>query len=189
MPSVVEICNLALAEVGDIFIESLTENTKEAKRCNVAYNPARRGLLRLFDWGFARKRVELAPLVEAPDFGFDAAFQMPSDCLRVLEIVDAPEWRIEGRQILASGTALKIIYAADVTDPSYFDALFVRALALRIAADVAFSLAPSKTLVENLEALFALAMQQAARTSAVESDWKTRTAAMGSNPWTGARNV
>jgi hypothetical protein len=38
MASVVEICNLALSQIGDVFIESLTETTKEAKRCAAVYD-------------------------------------------------------------------------------------------------------------------------------------------------------
>lgn len=187
MASVVEICNMALAEVGDVFIESLSENSKEARRCTVAYPPARRGLLRAFDWNFARARAELAPLAEAPDFGFEAVFQLPSSCLRLLQVVSEVEWRIEGRTVLASGDSLQILYTTDVTDPNQFDALFSRALALRIASDVAFSLAASKDLVKNLETLFQMAITQAQRIGAVESDWETKTVVMDSNAWTQAR--
>jgi hypothetical protein len=188
MASVVEICNMALADVGDIFIESLADTSKEARRCSVAYNPARRGLLRAFDWNFARARVELAPLVAAPAFGFSAAFQLPSECMRVLSVVGDPEWTVEGRTILAAGDALQIIYTRDVTDPNQFDALFIRALATRLAADIAYSLAPSKELVQNLEAKHAMAVTLAQRVGAIESDWKTKTAAMDSNDWTTARS-
>lgn len=187
MASVVEICNLALSHIGDVFIESLTENTKEARRCRLGYDPARRALLRGFNWNFARARAELAALTAAPAFGYDAAFQTPVDCLRVLQVVDDPEWSVEGRQILATGDTLQIVYTADVEDPTRFDPLFVRALSLQLASDIAYSLAPKAELVKNLVSLFEMAMVVARRVGAVESDWKTRTAAIDSNDWTTAR--
>jgi len=187
MASVVEICNLALSQIGDVFIESPPETSKEAKRCAAVYDHDRRALLRAHDWGFARSRAELAPLSSTPAFGFAVEFQLPSNCLRVLRVVDDPEWAVEGRKILSTGDSLQIIYTADISDPNQFDALFIRALAMRIATNIAYSLAPNKDLVKNLYALFELAVTEARRIGAIESDWKTRTAALEANPWTEAR--
>jgi hypothetical protein len=52
---------------------------------------------------------------------------------------------VEGRKILSTGDSLQIIYTADISDPNQFDALFIRALAMRIATNIAYSLAPNKT--------------------------------------------
>jgi hypothetical protein len=58
--SVVEICNRALQKLGAARITSLTQDTPNARSCNVAYNVLRKAELRSHPWSFAIKRAELA---------------------------------------------------------------------------------------------------------------------------------
>jgi len=144
--SIVDICNLALQKVGAARILSITDNSREARSCSVAYDSCRRDELRKHPWNFAVKRVVLAPDTAAPAFGFDYQFTLPADCLRVLLPRDNTlDWVVEGRKLLTnwsaspidisdtSGTALALRYIADITDPVQFDATFYRMLALNLA--------------------------------------------------------
>lgn len=148
----VSICNSALAKVGAETIISLTDNNERARLCNAQYEKNRDDLLRSHPWNFATRRVELAVLNTTPEYEFDYQFQLPSDCLRVLE-TDLPkdmDWKIEGRYILCNTNELRIKYIAKETDAAKFDSNFVEALASKIAADISYSLVQSVTLRDQL---------------------------------------
>lgn len=103
--SVVDVCNSALQKVGAASIMSLTDNSREARACNLAYDSNRRDELRKHYWNFAMKRVALAPDVTAPAFDFAYQFTLPSDCLRIMLPNDAYlDWVVEGRKILTNAT-------------------------------------------------------------------------------------
>lgn len=58
MASVINICNIALARIGNSrTINSLTEKTKEAYTCNLFYESMRDAVLADNDWNFAMSRV------------------------------------------------------------------------------------------------------------------------------------
>ena len=65
MASVVDICNLALAHLGDdATISSIDppEGSAQAEHCKRFYTSARDTLLQLHPWNFASKRIALAEL-------------------------------------------------------------------------------------------------------------------------------
>lgn len=91
MPSTpVELCNLALSRIGSKQpIDSLDEDTTEARACTVAYPFARDAVLASFPWRFATKRVALAALTGVTYTDWQHAFALPADCLEVRGLVDA----------------------------------------------------------------------------------------------------
>lgn len=87
MASVVEICNRALSNIGNSrSINSLTEASKEAGECSLHFEACRDAVLSDFDWNFATKRVALADTSNPPP-DWEYAYQYPSDCLRISEIM------------------------------------------------------------------------------------------------------
>ena len=87
MASVVEICNRALSNIGNSrSINSLTEASKEAGNVRCTLRPADDAVLSDFDWNFATKRVALADTNNPPP-DWEYAYQYPSDCLRITEIM------------------------------------------------------------------------------------------------------
>jgi len=85
MPSVVEICNLALAHIGGARIQALTDNSAGANACALIYEPLRDSALRDFPWNFAESRQVLA-LMDETASGWNYVYQFPSDCIRALHI-------------------------------------------------------------------------------------------------------
>lgn len=126
MATEVAICNLALTAVGSNTITALNDNTTEAQMCNIYYSLYRDYLLRIHPWNFTQTRASLAQLATAPAFGFDYAFQLPTDCLRVCEtsLGQYDEWRIEGRSLVCNQSEVSIVYNKYVTDPGLFDPAF-----------------------------------------------------------------
>ena len=82
----ITITNDALNQIGVPSITDWTDETKERKVAQTMYTVARDALLRMHTWGFATKRVALA-LVDPVTVGTGNRFTLPSDCLRVVELV------------------------------------------------------------------------------------------------------
>lgn len=169
MTSTVSVCNRALSKIGDeLIVSSLDDETKTARYCKALFNDTRDFVLRSYPWRFALKRYVLAPLKEKPLFGFSAAFAVPSDCLRVWKTVDCGGYQTEGGNILADGDAFRFIGISRVEDAERFDPMFVEALALRLAADLAVPLAASTALKDALCREYRDFVQQAKTASAME---------------------
>ena len=89
-------------------------------------------------------------------------FALPSDCLRVLSTDQTKQdFKVEGKGIACDSGTLKIRYIRRVEDPNQFDALFVSALAARLAADMAIPLAQSRSLMEDMMALYQTVLAEA----------------------------
>jgi hypothetical protein len=156
MASAVQICNLALAKIGEEQITSLTDNSKAARRCNLVYEPMRDVVIRSHLWNFAVKRVALAASVDTPAYEYTTKFALPTDFLRLVDtnMLDSAEFKVEGRFILAHASTLSIRYIAQITDPNEFDWLFIEALAARMAAELAISLTDNRQLSVDLFNLY-----------------------------------
>jgi hypothetical protein len=89
----------------------------------------------------------LAKLADDPAFGYDAQYQLPADCLRVVEVYDTTlPWVVEGRKLLSDeGTPLSIRYVRREEDPNQWDALLVSAVAARLAVELCEELTQSNT--------------------------------------------
>lgn len=151
MASEVDICNLALAKVGDTRISSLSETTKRAVLCNDLYALHRDDLLGKYPWNFATKRVALSRNTYTEVYEFANQFQLPADFLRM---VDREYWEydyvIEQDKILSNETAMKIEYVSKITDTNLYPGFFIHALAGKLAADLAYPLVQSNSLAERL---------------------------------------
>lgn len=194
--SSVDICNRALQLVGAGAITSLTDGTHEAAECGRCYDIVRQAELRSNSWNFSIKRAVLAPLTGVPLFDYSYAFELPTDCLRVLLVNDPYlDWSVEGRTILTnaaqspwgfvSGTvdgiplvnpsisgqsaALNLRYISDVTDTTQFDSLFVEGLAAKIGTAICQALTQSNQKLEVLSQIYAETMKTAKRMDAFES--------------------
>lgn len=154
MASVVQICNIALTRIGQSkLIDSLAERSVAAEMCTLHYEACRDEVLRDFDWPFAEARVALAGIGQPPS-NWTFRYRLPDNCLKARSIAvpgtDYPtsEQRIPFKVVYASGgkavvtnqEAAELIYTVKVEDSSYFDPLFVSALAWRLAAELAMPL-------------------------------------------------
>jgi len=104
MSSSVQICNRALQRLGVKRITALTDDSRNARACNVAYDSVRKALLRSHPWGFAVKRASIAADTVAPAFNKARYFTLPSDYLRLLPIdadqnLNSLDWIVEGKKI------------------------------------------------------------------------------------------
>lgn len=89
MPSVVEMCNVALSQVGDdSTIASLVEDSTQARHCKLLYPQARDEVLHDYDWNFAKGSVILADL-GSPPTGWLFRYQYPADTIKIRHLIDS----------------------------------------------------------------------------------------------------
>lgn len=183
MTSKVDAGNRALSKLGEARITAFTDNTKQARAINSAFDIVRDAELYDKRWGFSIKRAALAADATAPTYGYDNRFQMPTDCLRVLACgeghpgVDLSSIRgmpnaayaIEGRYILTDQDGpLYLRYIARIEDTTQWNAGFVQVFACALALEVADELTASQSRVEQCEKLYQKHLRAASRAGAVE---------------------
>jgi len=179
--SIVQICNIALSKLGQQAINSLTEDSPVARYCSIFYDPIKDEVLRGHNWNFAGKRVSLAPVSDAPVFGYSYAFNLPADCIKVRYLNDsAISWTVEGRTILANTDSINVVYTSRIEDTTLFDPFFISVLATRLAAELAVPITSSATLGQNLFKSYQIQLDSAraadARENNSSSDLNTETA-------------
>ncbi len=174
MASVVQICNRALQKLGAKRIVSLTEDSTNARACNVAYQSILDAELRAHPWSFAISRSSLAADSDEPEFGRTASYTLPSDFLYLLDdypeyLINDKDWIIEGRKIYTNDSApLNIRFVYRVTDPNLMDPLFQEALSAKMAAELCEELTQSNTKKADLKDDYKDAITRAKRTNAIE---------------------
>lgn len=178
------LANLALQKLGTSErITSIEQDHPLARSVNVCYEMLRDRELRANIWGFAKKRIVLAPSATAPAFDFSYAFPLPSDYLRLLSpnisgvwganARNDVDWTIENHQDVPSimtndGDALKVVYIARITDPTQFDALFDEALACKIAWHLAEEITQSNSKKADALQEYRLTISEARKINAIE---------------------
>lgn len=165
MASVIEICNIALSNIGNSrSINSLEEASKEAGACSLHFDACRDSVLSDFDWNFATKRVALAD-TNMPPSDWQYAYQYPSDCLRITAIMlpgvrnPTAAMRVQyetgisddatGRLIYTDLPSAWLKYVSRITDVNLFDAIFSEALSWRLAAAIGMQVTGSADLGNN----------------------------------------
>jgi len=174
MSSRVSIANLALTVLGADRITSLEDNSENARRLNAIYDYCVEDVLRAHPWNFAVIRAQLALLSSTPAFGYDYEYQLPTDCLRLLEINNGTtlltEYKVEGRKVLCNYDTVYCKYIGNVTDPNQYTSQFLFVLSSRLASELAYAITNNKALAEEVTSLYLSRLQQAKETDAQESD-------------------
>ena len=181
--SSVEIANIALTKLGASRIITMDDDVKQARAIRATFDPARRSELRAHNWTFAIVRKQLPVLADPPNWGFNFQYQLPEDCLRVIQVSDLfagislddyrngdrSSYAIEQHRIATDdGPPLKIRYIRDVTDAGQFDAVFCQALAARLAMELCEEITQSNTKMQWLQGVYKSVMMEAIRVDAIE---------------------
>ena len=168
--SKVEICNLALARLGQNTIQSLSEASNAAYHCNTLYDPNRRSVLRRHPWGFAQKTQALSVDATTPD-DYSYRFLLPADFIRLMALVGtttAPDYEKRGSYLLTNESEVTIRYVYDVEDTSEFDDEFVSAFAYLLASELAIPITGDAARQQTLYAKYIMALTDAEQTNKSE---------------------
>ncbi|WP_137972000.1 hypothetical protein [Pseudomonas sp. F(2018)] len=166
MTTAVSICSNALLMLGAQTINSFNDaaNLDRAKLCANLYPTVRNDLLRSHPWNCAIKRMLLAPDSTPPAFGYSQQFQLPTDCLRVLEVTAGGQqidYLLEGRQIQADTTSLELRYVFLNTDENSWDESLVNLATLAMAARIAYAVTQSASMEQTRTQEFQMALRVA----------------------------
>lgn len=153
MASALDICNLALAHLGDSAnVSSIDppEGSAQAEHCARFYPVARDSLLEMHNWSFATRRVQLALLAEDIDTAWSYAYAAPNGMVKPIAVLldgstndaDAQPYITEtlstGLVIIYTNAENAVLrYVARVTDTTKFTPLFVDALSWLLASYLA----------------------------------------------------
>ncbi len=158
-----KIANLALSHVGTkSTIESLNEDSAEAKECKLWYDFAREETLKAHNWSFARKRFTLALHGDdAPD-EWAYRYQYPADALAIHHLVNpagaaadpvpfAVEMNNDGmtKTILTDLESACAVYTFNQQVTAFFTPYFIKLLARLLAHYVAFALTGKMSLANK----------------------------------------
>jgi len=160
----VEICNHALLKIGADTIASLDINQNDqeavvqsAKLCNIFFNQALEEVLRTYRWNSALKRAELTRLTEVPAFKFEYKYQLPNDCVRVVNVYedkeaydDRTEWVVEGRTILCNYKTVYLCYVHLPEDVNTLDAFLTQAVVQNLAIKLSVPMQLDQVMQNNL---------------------------------------
>ena len=154
------IANLALSNLGEARIQSLTENSSRARACSARIDGVLETVLRMAVWNSALER-KLLTQIDAPLFGWNYTFQLPSDCIKVVEVEPVSKFHVEKRNILSNETTLYLLYVATPTDTNNLDSLLAEAIAMKLAVEVAETLTSKEGLKQEMAQKYFLALQEA----------------------------
>lgn len=159
--SKIDICNMALGQAGNSqLIQSLdtsagtTAIPVEVTMCRLYWPLAFEAVGRSHPWGCIQKSADIsAALAPAPAFGYTYAYSLPIDYLGWLRFEDfTVKYRRVGRTVHTDETSPQIWYVARTEDTDLFDALFVEALVMRLAAHLVNGL-QGENVLQRAEAL------------------------------------
>lgn len=187
----VGIYNMALGQCGvSRFINSVTDQTSEARVCNVFWENVRDQVLASMDWLFAR-RSAILELTTLTPITWKYAYAYPSDCLAAREVIqglaarevipgqdffhkryqhDAPFEVAEnecggGLVVLANERDAVLTYTARVTTYTLWSPAFVNCLSLLLGSKIAGPLSSNPKYATQLGSAYEVALQAAAASS------------------------
>ena len=169
MSSIVQICNSALNQLGASSITALTENSKNARLCNERYETIRDAVFRSHPWNCLVTRVQLAQDTDTPAWGFSYQYTLPSDCLRVLTILNYDaDYKIEGRKLLINESSVFMLYLKIETDVNQLDILLRETIAAGLASDIAYAITSNMAVSKLMIEKYGLKLSEARHTDASE---------------------
>lgn len=160
----VTIANRALIIINNQTISSLDDGSASANYSRELIPAAIDAVYSAFPWRESLRRASLAPLADAPAFGFTYAFMLPADFARLKEIAVDGEWVIEGRVVHTNATSVNIVYSAMPSNPSEIGVvlrdLLVKQLACLLSLPLTANESTTSRIAQQYEKALAIAIQQ-----------------------------
>lgn len=160
----VTIANMALSHIGTkTNIESLSENSAEAKQINLWYDIALDQSLAANDWSFARKKKTLATHADAADNEWAYRYQYPADCLAA-RFIQSPygkarppvPFEVEldstgvAKSVLTDVENAVLVYTFRQTTPALFSPFFVIMFSYLLGHYASYKLSGKKEISDKL---------------------------------------
>ncbi len=151
-----DIANQALGRLQSKLINRIDEGGTPANYCQLYLGEAIEDVYNEEDWVSAIKRMILTQLTEVPEFGYDHAYQMPVDFLRLVEgggiESQGEDYSIEGNQLLTDADEVEIAYVARPEEPTKIAPHLKKAISTRLAFLLCIPLASSEETTSRVAA-------------------------------------
>ena len=154
------IANLALSNLGEARIQSLTDSNSRARACNARIDGVITAILRMHVWNSALER-QLLTNIGTPVFGWNYVYQLPADCIKVVEVNPVSKYQVEKKNILSNENKLYLLYVAEPADIQNLDILLAEAMAMKLAVEIAETLTSKANLKNEMMQKFVIALQEA----------------------------
>ena len=184
MTTAVQICNLALAKLGDeakVTGIAPPDMSMQAQYCALFYPQALNVLLDKHPWTFAIATAALTALAVNPNPFWSYAYSVPVDFLGVIDVRDpsyadeqqkpnTQSYALEGGVLYININGAVLVYTSSLaTDPAKFPPLFVEALAVLLASYLAGPVLKGDVgaaAQQKMMQLFGMALKMAAESDA-----------------------
>jgi hypothetical protein len=178
----VGIYNMALGQCGvSRFINSVTDQTSEARTCNIFWENVRDQVLARIDWLFAR-RSAILELTTLTSNAWKYVYAYPSDCLAAREVVSGQDFFLKryqhdvtfeiaenevggGLVVLTNERDAVLVYTARVITYSLWSPSFVNCLSLLLGSKIAGPLSSNPKYTADLGRAYEVALHDAAASS------------------------
>lgn len=183
-----KIANRALNLIGSESLQDLDDGSQAAQNIEVQLPAAVQEVMAYHTFWCARKRMTLAPLADAPAFGYKFAYALPADFCSLVEVhsgdmkLKGEEYSREGNTILSDVESMGIVYTALPETPE----ALVPAVQGAIVHLLAYKLAQITTANDALTARL-FQEYQTSLVEAVKRDGQGRGDTDGERPWTEGR--
>lgn len=154
-----DIANQALNRIGEKAIMSIDDLTLvTARKAKLVMEQTIREVTAAHIWNGLKHRATLVRRVTAPAFGWDYAYALPTDYVRLAKLNgvavtnDDPGdyFEIEGNSLLTDEDEAKVQYVRFSLDPALYSALFTKALVTLWAAKLALTVRQDEPLAASL---------------------------------------
>lgn len=172
----IDVWNLALDMLHEAPVSAVDEDTAVRLWFSRNFDQTRDEELRKFAWNFSLARVELAASVEAPAWHWSYKYELPGDCLRMMELRQGGAingtlipYELEGNAILTNQQApLRLRYIKRVTTVGLWDTLFVDVMAAKLASKMAHWITGKGSFAQLAEQNYQQTLREARRIDAIE---------------------
>jgi hypothetical protein len=176
MTTETDICNRALDVLKEAPITSIDDQRPIGRWLKRNFAVERDALLEEAEWNFALKRASLPADSSPPAFGWDAAYTLPSDCIRLVPLTEDGQvegrpipHEVEGGKIFTDAPApLKVRYVHRSENYATWPATFQKALSARLARGMAHWLTGKTSFLQIADAMYRDAMNSAWLSDAVQ---------------------
>jgi hypothetical protein len=157
MADEIGVCNQALAELGESFIQSFHDGTSVANVCATLYPDVRDETLELHPWNFATYRTRLARSPDTPAMDYRYMYPLPTNpwCIKVHGTDQGNGARFNvgvdaynGRVLYSDQGSVSIVYTARVTDLGVWAPLALQVLVKLLASRLAKVLTGQNSLAQ-----------------------------------------
>lgn len=182
--SKLDIFNLALTALGQDTIASTNEDNATAKRLRLLYDVVLEQEIRSHDWKFCSRDIRLA-LSPEKITGWEYAYNRPEGAVFVKNVFNDFHRRNSARKAdfaeMANGNLTAKIICCNlenayahvsylITNPAFYDALFVDVLKYALAKEIAFALTGDSRNVQLMNSLYAAALNKAEAADLLEEN-------------------